>query len=408
MRSVAKWLVVSLIVGAVCGLVGSLFHIGVQYATSTREAHDWLLFLMPAAGVIIALIYRFLKIEGKGTNDIISSIQRGDRVPVTLAPAIFVSTVLTHMTGGSAGREGAALQLGGSMGGWLGRLFRLGDKDMRIITLCGMSAVFAALFGTPLTATLFALEVISVGIMHYAAFLPCLISSLTAAGIALLFHLEPTAFSLAAIPFEPLTLLKAAAVAAICALVSIVFCELLHFSEHFFAKKLKSPILRAIIGAAVIIAATLALGTRDYNGAGGAAIAAAINEGHAVPLAFALKMLFTVVTIASGYKGGEIVPTFFIGATLGCVLGPLFGLDPRFAAALGLIAMFCGCVNCPITSMILSVELFGQVCGGTMIYFTLACGIAYLLSGYFSLYSTQKIVYAKERAEFIDRYAGRH
>ena len=182
-----KWVLIALFTGAAGGLVGSAFNLSVRHATAFRAAHPWLLYLLPASGLVIVLIYRALHTENKNTNTIIDSIQLGDRVPLALVPTIYLGTVITHLFGGSAGREGAALQIGGGLGNFAGRLFHLDEKDMRIATLSGMSAVFSALFGTPLTATVFALEVISVGVLYYSAFVPCLVASLVALQISVLF-----------------------------------------------------------------------------------------------------------------------------------------------------------------------------------------------------------------------------
>jgi len=401
-RTFYRWSFVACLTGAVCGLVGSLFHFAVDWATDFRGEHSWLIFLLPLAGFLIAGMYRVTKQKGVGTNRIIESVQEGDKLHTLMVPVVFIATVITHLVGGSAGREGAALQIGGGIGSKIGRALRLDDKDMRVVTLCGMSAVFAALFGTPLTATVFALEVISVGVLYYVALIPCLVSSIVAYAISLAFRLPPTRFTVSVEPLAALTLLKVAVLGIACALVSIAFCVALHKAEELLQEKIKSGCVRAVLGGAVIIALTYAVGTFDYNGAGTDIISSAINEGIAPNWAFFWKIVFTVVTIACGFKGGEIVPTFFIGATLGCTLGPLIGLPAGFAAAIGLAAVFCGNVNCPIAAIILSVELFGS---GELIYFALACAIAYMLSGYFGLYSSQKIMYSKTRAEFINRRA---
>lgn len=401
-RTFYRWFFVAMMTGLACGAVGSLFHIAVDQATAFRTAHTWLIYLLPLGGFLIAGLYRITKMKGVGTNRIIDSIHEGDKVDIMLVPVVFVSTVITHLVGGSAGREGAALQIGGGIGAKIGRLLHLDDKDMRVVTLCGMSAVFAALFGTPLTATVFAMEVISVGVLYYVALIPCLVSSIVAYAISLMFGLAPTRFEVVVEPLAALTLLKVTALAIACAVVSMVFCLLLHKAEALAMEKIKSGCIRAISGGIVLIALTLLVGTNDYNGAGTDVIERAI-AGEAVPdWAFLWKIVFTVVTIACGFKGGEIVPTFFIGATLGAALGPVLGLPAGFAAAIALAAVFCGNVNCPIASIILSVELFGS---GELIYFALACAIAYMLSGYFGLYSSQKILYSKTRAEFINRYA---
>lgn len=401
-RTFYRWVLVSVATGVVCGLVGSAFHLTVDWVTSVRMANPWLIFLLPVGGLVIAAIYRVSKMEGEGTNGIIDSIHDGARVHIRLVPVIFVSTAITHLVGGSAGREGAALQIGGGIGYKVGRLLKLDDKDMRLVTLCGMSAVFAALFGTPLTATIFALEVISVGILYYSGFIPCLVASVTAYGISRLVGIAPMRYAVALEPLEVIMLIKVCILAVICALVSIVFCVAMHQTERFASAKIKNIYLRAALGGVIVIALTLIVGTDCYNGIGTDTIARALGEGEAPGWGFFWKIVFTAVTIGFGFKGGEIVPTMFIGAALGCTAGPLLGIPPQFAASIGLVAVFCGAVNCPIASIILSVELFGS---GELLYFALACGIAYMLSGYFGLYSSQKIMYSKTRAEFINRYA---
>ena len=262
---------------------------------------------------------------------------------------------------------------------------------MRIATLCGMSAVFSALFGTPLTATIFALEVISVGVFYYSALVPCIVASLAALAISNAFGIAPTQFTFALTAVPKLLLLRVAALAAVCSLMSILFCVTIHGTERLFASRIPNTWLRIASGGAIVVVLSLLVGTGDYNGAGMDVITRAIEGGQAAPDAFFWKLLFTAVTIGSGFKGGEVVPTFFIGATLGCVLGGLLGIPAGFAAALGLVCVFCGAVNCPIASMVLSIELFGA---GQLVYFALACGIAYMLSGYFGLYSSQKILYS--------------
>lgn len=401
-RTFYRWLMVATATGAVCGLVGTAFNLAVTYATTLRKGSPWLVLLLPIGGLLIALIYRITGMEGEGTNNIIDSIHEGEKLPILLVPAIFLATVLTHLFGGSAGREGAALQIGGSLGYGVGSALRLDEKDMRIVTLCGMSAVFAALFGIPLTAAIFALEVISVGVIYYSAFIPCLVSSLLAYAISRICGVEPMSYAIAFAPMEVTTLIKVVIIGLACAVVSIVFCVIMHKSERFAAKLIKNPFLKAAAGGVIIVALTVICGSGDYNGAGMDVIEAALTDGTAPDWGFLWKILFTAVTIGCGFKGGEIVPTFFIGAVFGCTIGPLIGLPAPFAAALGLIAVFCGAVNCPIASIILSVELFGSA---NLIYFALACGISYMLSGYYGLYSSQKIMYSKTRAEFINRNA---
>ena len=394
-----KWLAVGALVGGVGGFVGAAFHLGVGYATQLRTGHPWVLYLLPLGGVVIVGLYKLCRLEGAGTNAVIESVHFGKKVPTLLVPLIFVATVITHLCGGSAGREGAALQIGGGIGYRAGTLLHLGEKDLPLATLCGMSGVFAALFGTPLTATVFALEVISVGVLYYAGLLPCITASLTGYYIATLMGVAPTRFAVAMPELNWPTLGLVTALAVGCALVSILFCRGLHITEHLAERWLKNSFLRAAAGGLVIVLATLALGTTDYNGAGMDVIQRAVEQGQADGWAWLLKLAFTAVTIGCGFKGGEVVPSFFVGATFGCAAGGLLGLPPSFAAAVGLVAVFCGAVNCPIASVILSVELFGA---GGLAYFTAACAVSYLLSGYCGLYSSQTILYSKLRAEFIN------
>lgn len=398
-----QWLLISLAVGCICGLVGFGFYAAVRFSTGLRLKHPWLIYFLPAAGFAIALLYRVSKMEGKGTNDVLDSIHNGDQIPLLLVPVIFVGTVLTHLCGGSAGREGAALQIGGGIGCELGKLIRLDEKDMRLVTLCGMSALFSALFGTPLTATVFALEVISVGVFYYSALLPCLVSSLSAYGISRLLGMAPVKFTVeTTIPLMLPTIAKVVLLAILCAAVSIAFCLAMHLTGRWSGKRIPNPLLKGLLGGAVILLLTVLLQTNAYNGTGDFIIKAAIEEGTCPAAGFFWKIVFTAVTLGFGFKGGEIVPSFFIGACLGCVAGPFLGLPAGFAAAVGLIAMFCGSFNCPLAAMILSVELFGSV---EIVYFALAAGIAYMLSGYFGIYNSQKILYSKVRLEYINREA---
>ena len=392
-----KWMVLGGVIGLVGGIIGSLFHIGVDTATQMRLAHPWVLYLMPVGGLAIVGLYRLTKTEGKGTNDIIASVHFGEQVPGLLVPVIFVSTVITHLCGGSAGREGAALQIGGGIGYQAGRLLRLGEKDLPLATLCGMSGVFAALFGTPLTATVFALEVISVGVLYYAGLVPCLTAALTGYLVSVLMGVPPTRFTVTVPGLEVRTMLLVMVLALLCAVVSILFCRGLHGVEHLLKWTLKNPYLRVAVGAAVLIGLTL-LTNGDYNGAGMEVIGRAI-AGQADPWAWVWKLLFTAITIGCGFKGGEVVPSFFVGAAFGCVAAGWLGLPAGFGAAMGLVSVFCGAVNCPLASIILSVELFGS---GDLLYFAMACSISYLISGYCGLYSSQTILYSKLRAEFIN------
>lgn len=401
-QTVLRWLAISVCVGIPCGLLGSAFHIGVHYATEFREAHPWVLYTLPAAGLLCVAIYKLFESEGLSTDSVIEQVQDGEGLRLKLLPAIFLSTIVTHLAGGSAGREGAALQMGGTIGLGAGRLFKLDEPDTSTATLAGMAAFFSALFGTPVGATIFAMAVINVGTLYHVAFVPCFIASITAYGISLRCGVEPTRFAVAAPAVEPLMVLKVALLAWFCAMLSVVFCEVLHKTEHAVRAHVANPWIRAAAGGAVLIVLSLAVGTGDYNGAGMDVVVRAVEGGQASPAAFILKMFFTVITLSVGFKGGEVVPCFFMGATFGCVVGPLLGIPAGFAAAVGLISMFCASVNCPIASMVLAVEMFGAE---GIVFYALACGLAFALSGYTGLYSSQRIVFDKLKPQRIDVHA---
>lgn len=398
--TVLKWLIVALFVGTVCGFTGVFFHKAVDAATVLRTKNPWIIFLLPLAGLLIVFMYKFCRQKSNlGTNEVFNSIRSREMVPIILAPLIFISTVLSHLFGASVGREGAALQLGGSIGAFCGRILKFEEKDIHMVTLCGMSSVFAALFGTPLAATFFAIEVISIGVLYYSALIPCIASSIVAYMIAGGFGIKPVSFVINGIPkLSTISALRVVILAALCAALSIIYCVVMKKNRELSSKYIKNEYLRIAAGGIVIIVLTLAVRTRDYNSAGMEVINGFFG-GETRPYDFILKMLFTAICVGVGFKGGEIIPTFFIGAAFGSVIAPLIGLNASFGAAVGLISLFCAVVNCPVASIILSLEMFGY---GGFILFAVACCISYTLSGYYGLYSSQKIVYSKLRTEFIN------
>ena len=396
-----KWSLFSILSGIIIGGIGTLFYFCMAYATETRTDYPWLIFFLPAAGIFIVGAYYLMHDEkDTGTNLVLSAIHSGESIPLKMAPLIFISTVLTHLFGGSAGREGAALQLGGSIGNSLGRVFRFDEKDQHVMIMCGMSAAFSALFGTPMAAAIFSMEVVSVGIMHYAALVPCVVSALIAHGIALYFGVVPEHFTITQIPgFSVKTGLIIACLAILCAEISTLFCITLHTSEKLYKRFFTNKYLRVCTGGILIILLTLMIGNQDYNGAGMSIIKRCF-DGSCVPYAFLLKILFTAITLGAGYKGGEIVPSFFIGATFGYTFGSILGFAPNLCTAVGMGAIFCGVTNSPISSLLICFELFGLE---AMPYFLLSIALSYMLSGYYGLYHSQKIVYSKYKTEFINR-----
>lgn len=398
-----KWCLIAIVLGIVIGVVGSIFYKLLGLVNDTREANGWLLWLLPLAGVLIVFLYRVCgKSENLSTDLVLLSVRSKEKIPFRMAPLIFASTLLTHLFGGSAGREGAALQLGGSISQTFGRFLKLDEKDIHVITMCGMSACFSAVFGTPIAAAVFSLEVVSVGIMHYSALVPCAVAATVSAFTAHLFEIEHhwNEVSFVAETSAPM-ILKVILLGALCAGVSYLFCKALGGTGHLAKKYIKNDYLRAIIGSAIIIALTFALNTRDYLGAGMPVIQDAL-AGNVNFEAFILKTIFTAITLAAAFKGGEIVPTFFVGATFGAAIAPFIGLDASFGAMLSMIAVFCGVTNCPISSMLIGFELFGM---GNAVFILVVCAVSYMLSGNTGLYSNQKLLYSKFKPEFINETA---
>ncbi len=398
----AQWLLYSCLIGVVVGLVAVAFHLGIDLAAELRGSHPEVIWLLPLAGPAIVLLYRVCGMEkDRGTNLVLVAVRDAERLKLRTAPLIFLSTILTHLAGGSAGREGAALQLGASLSACTGRLLRLDEKDERIVVMCGMAAAFSALFGAPLTAAIFAMEVVSVGVMYYAAMVPCMVSSYTAALVAHAFDIH----AIHGYPVHnimrlaPIPVLQAAAMGVMCAVLSIFFCTVMHAAPRLYAKYFPTPVLRAAVGGALVLGLTLLVGDQTYNGAGDGVIRGLL-AGDQIPGAFLLKILFTALTLGAGFRGGEIVPVLFTGCAFGTWAGPLLGLPHSFSGALGMAATFCGATNCPLSSILLAFELFG---GEGLPLYALCCGVAYMLSGYYGLYSEQKIIYSKFRTEWVNK-----
>lgn len=400
-----KWILMSLVTGGVVGTIASIFSYAVSWATAFRMAHFWVIFGLPLGGLLIVWLYKKAGEEkNTGTNLVLSVIRSQDEdVPIRVAPLILISTVITHFFGGSSGREGAALQFGASVGGWIGRRLHLNESDEKIIILSGMSAAFAALFGTPMAAAIFPMEVVSVGIMYYSALVPCMFASFTAQYVALLFKVRTLAhpYPVEDVPdFYSFQTLKFLILAIAFALAGVLFCVMLHTCEHKFKEWFANPYLRIVAGAAAVIVLRFLLETEDYLGLGGGVIQASF-KGAVSPEKFLLKMIFTCLTLCVGFKGGEIVPSLFIGATLGSAMSAFLALPPDICAACGMVGVFCAVTNSPISSMLIAFEMFGFT---GMPFYCSVVAVSYLVSGYYSLYKEQRIVYSKTENKYVDRH----
>ena len=392
-KVVMRWCILSMIMGVVGGLLGAVFHHVLHFVTHIRSEHMWLIFLLPLGGLLTVAIYRHPRMKNnKGTNEVIEAVLTGHPVSAMVAPSIFLATAITHLFGGSAGREGAALQLGGSVASFLAKRYNLRESNRRILVTAGMSSVFAGLFGTPLTATLFCMEFETVGKLFSPALLPCFLSAFVASQVSAALGVHAETYMIAqAFSMTLSSSWRYLILALLVSLLGILMCSVFHKAEHLAAHHLPNPFVRIAVGGMVITLLTLLMGDHRFNGAGMDMALKAV-EGEADWYSFLLKMLFTAVTLAAGFKGGEIVPTFCIGATFGCVMGGLLGLDAGMAGALGLIGLFCCASNSPFASIMLSVEMFG----GTNIHlFAFISVICFVMSGNYSLYSSQILKYNK-------------
>lgn len=402
-----KWVGIALLLGGVMGVVGAGFYYSLAYVTNIRTTYGWLIWLLPVGGMVIVALYQHFEKtpknkENHGTNMVLAAVNSDEDIPLRMTPLIFVSSIISHLFGASVGREGAALQMGASIGSYCARLLKRNDNDKKIMIMTGMAAGFSAIFGAPITATIFSIEVISVGVMYYAALVPCALSSLTAIYVAKQLGVQYAVYSLKDIPeFTPFTAGMTMVLGILCALLSIIICIVLILSERFFKTIFENPYIRVFVSGTAIALMTLAVGRQTYNGLGTSIIASAV-AGQAVWYACFLKLAFTAVSLAGGYRGGEIIPTLVMGATFGCWAASFLGLPPALGAALGMTAVFCGVTNSPIASFIMGLELFG---GKGIWFFGIVVAVSYMLSDYYGIYKSQLIIYSKYRSVYVHRRA---
>jgi len=407
LQHLIKWTLIVIPLSLVVGSLVALFLWLLDLATITRWQQPWLLYLLPLAGVAIHFIYKLAgKNAEKGSNLIMNEIHEpGGGVPARMAPLVLITTLITHLFGGSAGREGTAIQVGGSMAGLLGRYMKLNTIDTRIFLMAGIAAGFGAVFGTPVAGAVFALEVLAIGVMRYNALIPCMVASVLANLVCTAWGIHHTQyhvglqtavnFQLPFVRFDFLLLAKVIAAGILFGLASYLFSSLQHAIKKLSHKYIPFNWLVPVVGGILIILLCWLLGTRTYLGLGvypqqpgDVSIVTAFTAGGADYFSWWWKLLFTVITLSTGFKGGEVTPLFFIGATLGNVIANLTGAPVELFAAMGFIAVFAGATNTPIACTLMGIELFG---GGNIFYFAIACFIAYYFSGHAGIYSSQKI-----------------
>lgn len=386
-----RWITFGLLVGVASGISSAFFLWLLNLATDWRLQEPRLLLLLPLCGPLIAWLYSGAnRVALGGNNLILEQIhQPGQRVPLRMAPLVLVTTVLTHLCGGSAGREGTAVQMGGSLADGLGRAFRLGKEDRRLLLAAGISGGFGAVFGTPLAGMVFGLEVLTIGRIRYDALLPCLVAALvgdwTCQGLGIHHHhyAAPSGFvfQLSALPWIVLAGMAFGAAAT-------VFIELTHFLSRLGSSLPRAEFLRPLLGGLVVLLFTALVGNQDYNGLSIPLIERAFWATDLPWYAFLLKILFTSITLGAGFKGGEVTPLFCIGATLGSALGTFTGQDPAFFAVLGFVAVFSGAANTPLACTLMGIELFGAEFGVPL---AIVCVLSYLASGHRGIYKSQPV-----------------
>lgn len=397
---VLKWALILIPVAGAIGSACAFFLWSLDAVTKLRWENPWLLFLLPLAGLVIGAIYHWVgKSVEAGNNLIVEQIHEpGGGVPSRMAPLVLFGTLITHLFGGSAGREGTAVQMGGSIASTFSRRFSFLNGDERTLLMAGIAAGFGAVFGTPLTGAIFALEVISIGKTSYEALIPCLIASIIGDWTCGAWGIGHTQYKIAIIEaphLEILLLVKVAVAAVAFGLAGLAFAELAHGFQNLFKKLIPWPVLRPVIGGILVILLVFCVGTRDFLGIGvsspdpnAVTILSSFRPGGAHTWSWLFKIIFTCVTISSGFKGGEVTPLFFVGATLGNVLAVLLGAPVDLFAGLGFVAVFAGAANTPLACTIMGIELFGS---GYVIYFAVACFLAYLFSGHSGIYLAQKV-----------------
>lgn len=385
-----KWALLASLIGVFVGSASALFLVSLDWATQYRESHHWIIALLPAAGFMIGCLYHYVGRDVEaGNNLLLENIhQPATIIPVKMAPFVLLGTVATHLFGGSAGREGTALQMGGSIADQFSHIFKLNSRDRQLAIIAGIAAGFGSVFGTPLAGAIFGIEVLVIGRLRYNALVPAFVASVVADMTTRAWQVGHTHYH---IPFVPeitaIYVFYAAVAGCIFGVCSVVFSSLTHFLSSIFKANVNFPPLRPFVGGAMVALAVFGMGTTRYIGLGIPVIVQSFSE-QLPAYDFILKIMFTAVTLGAAFKGGEVTPLFFIGATLGSFLSSFIPLPIALLAGMGFVAVFAGAANTPLACTIMAIELFGS---SSAVYVAVACVTAYLCSGHRGIYSAQRI-----------------
>jgi H+/Cl- antiporter ClcA len=402
-KAFAQWLVLGALVGAACGVASAAFLLSLEWATDFRDGHEVIVFALPVAGLILGALYDRWGKPIRGGNNLVIDTVHGEspQIPLRMAPMVLVGTVLTHLFGGSAGREGTAVQMGASLADAIAHRLRLAFDARRELLAAGIAGGFGSVFGTPIAGVLFGLEVVTIGRIEYHALVPALVASLVGDLVTRALGVVHTAYPrLAALELTPLLVGKWIAFGGAVALTAVVFVEVTHRLKAFGEKRVKLLALRMLIGGALVVALWKLVGTSRYLGLGVPTIVQAFSDPSVPTYAFALKLLFTAVTLSAGFLGGEVTPLFFVGATLGAVLARLLGLPIDLAAGVGLAALFGAAANTPLALSVMAVELLGA---GALPHVVIVTVVAYLLTGHRGIYPAQRVARLKHGGPLLHR-----